>query len=91
MSFTLESLFYHGVFPFEQAVPKDPKYRQINHALDKEHHYLAEKLAPEDVAHLDAMEDLCAESSMLYGCACFAYSFRLAAQLLTESLTNEQK
>ncbi len=89
MTSGLQALFYEGVFPFEQAVPKSPEYRQLYRKIDHEIQYLTEKLPQEAAARLEELEDLHADASTLYGCACFAYGFKLAARLMGATFADE--
>ena len=90
MSTILESLFYHGIHPFEEIVPQDPEYRAIHRQIGELRQHFEQKLDPEDARRLEEMGNLYLQSGTLLACASFAHGFRLATLLLGEAWAGEK-
>jgi hypothetical protein len=69
----LEELYYGRIYPFEQIVPQDPKYRPLGQKISDIKETLEEKLPAEDVQALEDLLDLSCDSSVMEAYASFEY------------------
>lgn len=80
----LESLYYGHLKPEEQAVPKDPEYRQCRRDLSEAMEAWKKKLSAEEFAELEAFTNLQYKIQGMEMMAAFRYGFRLGAAMLIE-------
>ena len=86
MAKTLLQQLYNGeIYPAEQIVPKNPRYRELCRQLGEEKQHLREQLSASDRERFDAMENLSQEIENLYSYEDFSCGFRLGAGLVIEA------
>lgn len=91
MKFTLATLFFQGIHPFEEIVPQDSEYRAIQRQIAEERRYLMQSMSAQDAQRLEGLAELYLRSGSLYACDCFAYGLRLGVALMDEMRTGEEQ
>lgn len=87
MNDLLNQLYSGGIYPAEQIVPADPRFRPTHKKISEEREYLKQKLSSEDAARLEELDGLYLDSLSMNSYAGFSYGFKLAIQLMCESLS----
>jgi hypothetical protein len=80
----LESLYYGRLIPEEQAVPKDPQYRQRSRELTEAMEAWKNRLSAEEFAELEALLDLQQEVQGMEVATAFTYGFKMGAVMIIE-------
>lgn len=80
----LESLYHGRLNPEEQAVPKNPEYRQSRRELSEAMEAFKKKLSAEEFAELEELMNLQYKIQGIETAAAFRYGFRLGAAMLIE-------
>ncbi len=81
--------WYNGqLYPAEEIVPREEKYRQLQRKIEQERGYFEAQFTPKDRERFDALNCLMLEQSSLYAYANFAYGFKLGLLLLCEVITS---
>lgn len=89
MSNILDQLYSGEIYPAEQIVSTDPEYRPTHKKISEGREYLKQKLSPEDAARLEELDGLYLESISMNCYAGFSCGFKLAVQLMCESLSED--
>lgn len=84
MNTLIEQLYGGEIYPSENIIPTDPKYRPLTKKISEERQALKEKLNEEDSERLEDLGDMYTESSSMYGYENFLRGFKLGAQLILE-------
>lgn len=90
MKSIIEDLYYGKLYPSEQIVPNDPRYRMLNQQISEMMQLWRQKLSEEDFRQLEAMLDLQGESNSIHNKATFVQGFKMGASMMIEVL-NEKK
>ncbi|GIP59246.1 hypothetical protein QNH46_13890 [Paenibacillus woosongensis] len=80
----LEDLYYGKLYPGEQIVSNDPKYRALNREISEMMQMWRQKLSEEDFRQLEAMLDLQGESNSIHNMETFVQGFKLGASMMIE-------
>lgn len=91
MNDILDRLYSGAIYPAEQIVPADPKFRPTHKKISEEREYLKQKLSPEDAARLEEINDLYLDSVSMNCYAGFTYGFKLAVRLMCESFSEGEQ
>lgn len=86
----LEELYYGKLYPSEQIVSDDPKYRALNRQISEMMQRWRKKLSEEDFRQLEAMLDLQGESNSIHNMATFVHGFKLGASMMIEVLDEKE-
>ena len=84
----LKQLYDGEIYPAENIIGNaNPELQKINERLAEEKAAFIKSLSEADRAKFQSVDDLNDESAALYGYECFAYGFKLAVSLMTESMS----
>ncbi|AZK47287.1 DUF6809 family protein [Paenibacillus lentus] len=86
----LEDLYYGKLYPNEQIVSDDPKYRALNRQISEMMRMWRQKLSEEDFRQLEAMLDLQGESNSIHNMETFVQGFKLGASMMIEVLDEKE-
>ncbi len=84
----LEELWYGNIYPNERSVRKDSEYAQALRKVVKEKERLLPNLAPELRKAIEKLMDVQMEAVAIAERDSFVMGFRLATQILVDSLTD---
>ena len=85
----LQKLFDGEIFPSEDINPNDPTYMEIKKALDEEIDYFLKTLLDDNLERFQKINDLYCKTSSIYSYECFAHGFRLAVNLMVDSMNGK--
>ena len=80
----LEDLYNVKLYPLEDIIPQNEKYRPLCEEISREQERLLEKLATEDKEILQNYNKLLHEYERMSEYANFSFGFRLGARLVFE-------
>ncbi|WP_110932599.1 DUF6809 family protein [Paenibacillus bouchesdurhonensis] len=86
----LEELYYGKLYPSEQIVPDDPKYRALSRQISEMMQMWRQRLSEEDFRQLEAMLDLQGESNSIHNMETFVQGFKLGASMMIEVLNGKE-
>lgn len=86
----LEELYYGKLYPSEQIVSDDPKYRALNRQTSEMMQMWKQKLTENDFIQLEAMLDLQGESNSIHNMETFVQGFKLGASMMMEVLNRKE-
>ncbi len=87
---TLENLWYGEIYPAEQFLEKDSEYFSALHRSGEERERLEACLTEEQREALDRLLQMKLEVMAIGEKKAFVAGFRLAAQLMSEALKNQE-
>lgn len=82
----LEELYNGKIYPFENIIPQDKKYQEINGRIGELREYFSGKLSAEDKEKFENWNDLIYESRYMEDYENFAYGFRLGVRLIIDAM-----
>ncbi|MNJ46524.1 hypothetical protein D3C77_416560 [compost metagenome] len=86
----LEELYYGKLYPSEQIVSDDPKYRALSRQISEMMQMWRQRLSEEDFRQLEAMLDLQGESNSIHNMETFVQGFKLGASMMVEVLNGKE-
>ena len=84
----LEELWYGNVYPNERSIRKDGEYAQALRKVVNEKDCLLPNLAPELRKAIEKLMDVQLEAAAIAERDAFVMGFRLATQIIVDSLTD---
>lgn len=84
MTDIIRQLYTGEIYPDDEIIPRDKEYQSKMKKIYQERDYLKSALSPEDYNHLEQMEQLRSDVSLMNYYANFSYGFRLGVQLMSE-------
>ena len=84
----LEELWYGNIYPNERSFRKDSEYAQALRKVVEEKECLLPNLAPELRKAVETLMDVQLEAAAIAERDAFVMGFRLAAQIIVDSLTD---
>ena len=89
MKNTLHDLYNGRFTAWERRPTRCAEYNEINRKIEAEKRYFMQKMSLDDCQRFEALEGLYSQSSDLEQADAFAYSFKLATQLMCEVFMGE--
>ena len=83
---TIKELYYGNIHPYEREIKKDSEIDRLAKLVLKHDAELRKTLNESETELFGKLKDAWAELSGLNECECFVNGFRLAMQLMAESL-----
>lgn len=87
MNKILKDWYEGNLTPCENIIPKDREYPVFLHRISQKREHFKNTLPPEERILFEKLEQEVLRVSLLDSYANFSYGFRLAVQLLSESMT----
>ncbi len=84
----LEELWYGNIYPNERSICKDGEYAQALRKVEGKKECLLPNLAPELRKAIEKLMDVQMEAAAIAERDAFVMGFRLATQILVDSLTD---
>ena len=87
MNSVLQDFYNEKIFPSDQSMPCDPKYKKISCQLHEDMESLQKQMSYEQFKKIEDILDLHADLGSMENCQSFSYGFKLGMLLAVEVFT----
>lgn len=85
----LQQLYDGDIYPAENILPKDPRYKELCREIGVKADDFKEKLSLEDKAVFEQIKEIEEQISVLFSFENFSYGFRLGVMFMTDTFMSD--